>query len=424
MSLNEEQYAKHSRQSINKILKALSPKELISQEIPSRPEELGLRDPLFLLSIGKAAAEMTEAISGRWRIPPEKTLTLIPQGSVPPKNYPALTGEHPFPGPLSIESTKIVLEKISSLPTRTALIAAISGGTSSLLAAPVSPITLEKKVQVIGSLMKKGLPIEEINQVRTALSSVKGGKLLDFFHGSESLTIILSDTPGMPSYMVGSGPTIPSDLGNRATASNILKSLDIDCKIPNPSRRVASARNTSLLLHEPIVIGDSRTAILRSSGILEVPNTDIHIWSDKIKGEAQTVGITLASLMLYDRRPSGNNQLFIGSGETTVSIGTSNGEGGRTLELALSIAQTLHDGGLHSFVVGALATDGIDGNSGLAGCIIPGSGFGKLKQFHIQNALRSHNTKPVVQKTGWAIKTGATGTNLNDLFWVFLPENA
>jgi len=419
--LNEDQYLGHSKRCISKILESLSPKTLISEELPYDPEQLGLTPPFFLLSIGKAAAGMTQSIGKRWKIPAEKTLTLIPTSSKPPQNYPALYGEHPFPGSSSIESTKKVIEKISALPSNTTLIAAISGGTSSLLCSPIYPITLEEKIEVIRALMKGGLPIGEINQVRAALSQVKSGKLLNFFHGTETLSIVLSDTPGMSPYTVGSGPTIPSSLGKKAIANKIFKSLNLSIKLPKQSQQTGLRKKHHLLIHEPIVIGNTRKALEKSIPYLEVANTDTHIWSDQIKGEAQTVGVILSSLILYDKMKSDKNQLFVGAGETTVTLGPSYGKGGRTLELALSLAQTLHDGGICSFVVGALATDGLDGNSGLAGCIIPGNQFRKIPRTRIQAALRSHDTKRLIQNTEWAIKTGPTGTNLNDIFWVFLP---
>lgn len=401
----------------------LSPESIISQELPADPKSLGLTPPFFLLSIGKAAAGMTEAIAPRWNIPVEMTLTLIPKGSTPPRNYPVLYGEHPLPGFCSIKSTQNILERISALPPGTTLLSAISGGTSSLFAAPVHQITLKEKVKVITNLMKKGLPIGEINQVRAALSRVKGGKLLNFFHGSETLTIILSDTPGMPPETVGSGPTLPSTLGSKNTAEKILKSLNISANIPRASPRPIATKAHPLLIHDPLVIGNTHTVIQRSMPFLQIANTDTHIWSDLIKGDAQTVGTVLASLLVYNSPSSTNNQLFIGAGETTVSLGKSKGKGGRTLELALSLAQTLHDGGIHSFVVAALATDGIDGNSGLAGCIIPGYKFRKIQRSKIQDSLWNHNTKSIIQKNSWSIKTGLTGTNLNDLFWVYIPRN-
>lgn len=421
--MNEAQYANHSRDAVDKILETLSPESLLLQKLPSDPKNLGLTPPFFLLSIGKAASGMTEAIAPRWNIPAEMTLTLIPKGSAAPRNYPVLYGEHPLPGPCSIKSTQNILEKISTLPPGTTLISAISGGTSSLLSAPVHQITLEKKVQVITTLMKKGLPIDEINQVRSALSRVKGGKLLNFFHGSESLTIVLSDTPGLPPETVGSGPTIPPKPERNNTAGRILKSLNISASIPRAFRKPKNTKTHRLFVHDPLVIGNTRTVIQKSLPFLQIPNTDTHIWSDLIKGDAQTVGAILASLLVYNRTASAHSQLFIGAGETTVSLGETNGKGGRTLELSLSLAQTLHDGGIHSFVVGALATDGNDGNSGLAGCIIPGHTFGKIQRSKIQDSLWNHNTKPIIQKNGWAIKTGVTGTNLNDLIWVYIPEN-
>lgn len=428
--LNEDHYWKHSRDAVHKILGALSPKMLLSEKLPIDPHTLGLTPPFFLLSIGKAASEMTETIANQWNIPPEMTLTLIPKGSTPPKNYPVLYGEHPFPGASSTRSTKKILTKISSLSSKTTLISAISGGTSSLLSAPIHQITLEEKVQVITSLMKKGLAIDQINLVRTALSRVKGGKLLNFFHGSEVLTILLSDTPGMPPGTVGSGPTIPCYLteGTRENPAiwilkNILSQDDIPHGALKSLRKKTSPPARHLLVHDPLIIGNTQTVLQKSISLLETPNTTICIWSDELKGESQTVGSVLGSLILHDRRISPKDQLFIGAGETTVPLGNTKGKGGRTLEVGLSLAQTLYDGGFRSFIVGALATDGVDGNSGLAGCIIPGQQFGKSQRDKIRKSLWDHNTKSVIIKNEWAIRTGPTGTNLNDLFWVFIPKN-
>jgi len=421
LQLNEEQYLKYSRDAIKGILETISPQALISKELPLEPTKLGLAPPFFLLSVGKAASGMTESIASRWNIPPDMTVTLIPKGSAPPKNYPVLYGEHPLPGRCSLQSTEHILKKISELHPGTTLLSAISGGTSSLLSAPIHPITLKQKVQVITALMKKGTPIGEMNQVRSALSRVKGGKLLHFFHGSETLSIILSDTPGMPPETVGSGPTIPGIKGNEKNAERLLRSLNIPPIIPKSSQKELLPPSGRPLVHKPIVIGNTRTVIQNALPLLQVPDADTHIWSDMLKGDSLTVGTTLASLIVTDSTSFKRSQLFMGAGETTVSLGESKGKGGRTLEFALSLSQTLHDGGIHSFVVGALATDGIDGNSQLAGCIIGGDQFGKIPRYTIQESLWSHNTKSIIQKNGWAIQTGPTGTNLNDLYWAFIP---
>lgn len=420
--MNEEQYLKHSRDAIKRILETISPRSLIFKHLPLDPDKLGLTPPFFLLSVGKAASGMTEAIAPRWNISPEMTVTLIPKGSAPPRNYPTLYGEHPLPGSLSLQSTDHILKKISALPPETTLLSAISGGTSSLLSAPIHPITLKQKVQVITALMKNGTPIGEMNQVRSALSRVKGGKLLNFFHGTETLSIILSDTPGMPPETVGSGPTLPAIRGKGKLAENILKSLNIPIIIPKSSQKDPLTPSNRLLVHKPIVIGNTSTVIRNSLPFLQIPDANTHIWSALLKGDSQTVGTTLGSILATDRSSFNRNQLFIGAGETTVSLGESKGKGGRTLELALALSQTLHDGGIHSFVVGALATDGMDGNSQFAGCIIGGDQFGKNPRHKIQESLWSHNTKTIIQRNGWEIQTGPTGTNLNDLYWVYIPK--
>ena len=64
------------------------------------------------------------------------------------------------------------------------LIQFILGG-SALLSSPVSPLSLDEKVQVTKLVASKGASIEELNAVRKSISSVKGGKLSQISYPAE-----------------------------------------------------------------------------------------------------------------------------------------------------------------------------------------------------------------------------------------------
>lgn len=429
LPLDESLYRKFSQRAIPKILEMLSPSTLISKHVPENPSSLGLSPPFFLLSIGKAAAGMSDAIVNRWEIPPGNVLTLIPVGTPRPEQGAVLYGEHPFPGKKSISSTRKIMEKVRSLPKQTTLITAISGGTSSLLCSPADGISLRENVQIVRKCMRKGTPIDQLNQIRGALSKVKGGKLLSLFRGSTALTILLSDTPGLPPQTVGSGPTLPYQTppGSPSPLEWLEQTLGED-QIPL-SVRQALLKKQAFSDHQPetlppLIIGNSHTVLQESIRFL-MPEERIRMtaWTDSLKGESSTVGLVLGTLIISDRRGHEDTGcLYVATGETTVNLGTSKGQGGRTLELGLSMAQTLYSGGIHSFLTGVLATDGQDGNSSLAGVFIRGKDISMMTPSELHQALHTHNTAPLIRQYDLGIETGPTGTNLNDLLWVYIPE--
>ncbi|KAJ8976169.1 hypothetical protein NQ317_002057, partial [Molorchus minor] len=88
------------------------------------------------------------------------------------------------------------------------LIVLISGGGSALLPLPVSPITLEEKVDVIKKLAKSGADIRELNSLRKRISVLKGGGLAELAYPCKIISLVLSDIVGDPLDFIASGPTI------------------------------------------------------------------------------------------------------------------------------------------------------------------------------------------------------------------------
>ncbi|MHB8542766.1 MAG: MOFRL family protein, partial [Leptospirales bacterium] len=90
-------------------------------------------------------------------------------------------------------------------------------------------------------------------------------------------------------------------------------------------------------------------------------------------------------------------------------------------ELGLSLGLSL---GQIPAVVGCLATDGLDGNSGLSGILFHTSSLQKEPvRKRVRLSLKKHDTSLFVQTEGFMLKYGPTGTNLNDLVWVYLPQS-
>jgi len=67
----------------------------------------------------------------------------------------------------------------------------------------------------------------------------------------------------------------------------------------------------------------------------------------------------------------------------------------------------------------AIATDGVDGNSEYAGCIVGDTT--KLDKGDIRRALRDHSSYELLERIGVTVKTGPTGTNVNNVYVLTAP---
>ena len=67
------------------------------------------------------------------------------------------------------------------------------GGGSACLSLPIDGISPNEKMEFIKYLTRQGATIEELNSIRSQISKVKGGKLLEAANGANFIhTFILS----------------------------------------------------------------------------------------------------------------------------------------------------------------------------------------------------------------------------------------
>lgn len=101
-------------------------------------------------------------------------------------------------------------------------------------------------------------------------------------------------------------------------------------------------------------------------------------------------------------------------GETVVNV-KGDGKGGRNQELVLSAASGISD--LENVVVISVGTDGSDGSTDAAGGMVDCTTCKRIQkeEIDINKELKNNNSYYVLDKVGDLIKTGPTGTNVNDL---------
>jgi hydroxypyruvate reductase len=137
---------------------------------------------------------------------------------------------------------------------------------------------------------------------------------------------------------------------------------------------------------------------------------------DAWQGEAREVGIKLSQVL---KNTAGDRPLcLVGGGETTVTL-RGQGRGGRNQELALAAVGEL--AGTPGALLIALATDGEDGPTDAAGALVSGETLerGCALGLKPEDYLANNDAYTYFERLGDLLKPGPSGTNVNDLFFLF-----
>ena len=105
-------------------------------------------------------------------------------------------------------------------------------------------------------------------------------------------------------------------------------------------------------------------------------------------------------------RPS----MVFSGGETTVKV-TGTGMGGRKLDMALGSVESIAK--MEKTALVTFATDGEDGPTDAAGAIVSSEVSPVMELLH--QSLSQNDSYNYFDTTGGLIKTGPTGTNVNDI---------
>ena len=408
-----------------------------SLEIGGQKIELHKKSKIYLIGIGKAVLPMALAASEALEMRLESGV-LVAKHENPDfstklsSKLRVVYGNHPTPARESVDAAKAVVELLSETQEEDVVIGLISGGGSSLMTLPNDLIAIEDLQQLTLLLLKCGASIDEINTIRKHLDSVKGGGLLRFISPSYSCNLILSDVIGDDISLIASGPTCADHSTYEEALSIILKyqlgkkiNKNIIEHLEKGVRREIqeTIRDDDPLLRKTSnqVIGSLRIAAQSARDMTEQIGFKTNLLSLGLNGEARDVGKYLAKQLIYeqDSKKSKKKPLcLIAGGETTVTVKGS-GKGGRNQEIALSAAIALQ--GQKNCLMVTLATDGEDGPTDAAGGIIDGSTIEKGLSMGLNalNYLNNNDAYTYLEKTGCLLKTGPTGTNVNDLVFMF-----
>jgi glycerate 2-kinase len=339
---------------------------------------------------------------------------------------------HPLPDEAGVAAARHIEELLAGTTERDLVLAVLSGGGSALMVLPADPVSLSDMRETTDLLLRSGATIVELNAVRKHLCRLKGGGLVRLARPARVASLILSDVVGDRLDAIASGPTAP-DRTTFAEAWAVLERYALADEVPGAVRhRLQSGLDgrlpETLKPGDPtwqrvqnVVVGSNRLAA--EAAVETAHNLGFHalLLSTFVEGEAREVARVAAALlreMICYGRPVESPACLIWGGETTVTV-RGGGLGGRNQELALAAAQAIE--GLPHVLLVALATDGTDGPTDAAGAVASGQTVARARAQGLDPTayLADNNAYRFFGALQDLIRTGPTGTNVNDLLFLF-----
>jgi glycerate 2-kinase len=351
--------------------------------------------PAHILSFGKASIEMTHAgielLGDRFaRATVLATENHIAQSQFKGKHIDLFVADHPLPTERSVDATRGLLEHARSIPVDHQVMVLISGGGSSMLCAPAGGVSIEEIARQTKALLNAGASIQEINKVRSQLDTIKAGGLAEYLAhvariDAYALCDVIDPDETIRARTIASGPVAIPGVEHTIIADN-QSAVDAAC---------------AWVAHEHIEMIDIQRQVVGAVGDCA----------------------RLLVERICSSEPAAHPRAVCLGGEPTVDLQGQNGEGGPMLELALACAEQLGDAPFR-WTIMTFATDGVDGPTAAAGALLTDDMLAGIDPESIRSALDSHDSLRMCDRLGGTIRTGVTGTNVNDVAIVIRWEDA
>ncbi len=368
-------------------LRAADPGLVVREGLAAREVVLepGRDRPHWIIALGKAAPAMAEAAVAHFQ---QQNFHIAgglvigaASAAAPHPGVEMLVGDHPVPGVRS----QYAAERLAALTERIGrddvVVLLISGGTSSLIGAPIDGVRPEDLASLHALLLGAGVPITRINAVRKRFSRWGAGRLASALECARVVPILLADVPNEDPAMIGSGPVSPDAL-EAWHVERILRDAGVAVQVPLSVASTIGAMRAGALpetpkpgspafahVEEPFVVGNSAALEAVAAKAQSLGCSPVLLSLTLLTGDATAAGRVIAHSL--SRVAPGS--CLIWGGETTVRLPADHGLGGRCQQLALSAAEVLDDLGIEGAWLLAAGTDGRDGPAPAAGALINGT---------------------------------------------------
>jgi glycerate 2-kinase len=409
---------------------------------PREPYNLDAFERVIVAGAGKAAGPMAQALEAVLGDRISGGCIALPAGprrSDLLKRIDVVEAEHPLPGPGSLRAAEAIATAVRQAGKNDLVVFLVSGGASSLMAAPEEGLELEDLRFAWDALLRAGLSIVEMNVVRKHLMTLGGGKLALLATRATAVSLILSDVPGNHIESVGSGPTAP-DPSTFAEVEQILSKVGA-LAAGSWRLRAFVERGASGALPETPKPGDGRSpsvyhrlvgtndsavaaAILKAAELGYRDGGDFLVKSPAppAVNEARAVGRSFGVYAAYLAETArlgygeGSAVAVIGGGEAPATVRRVGGWGGRLSEFALAAAEAIE--AQHGVVVGGIATDGQDGAWDASGAFADGETLSRAQRAGVSasDVLQSSDSGRIFEAAGGKQAARPTRTNVADLY--------
>lgn len=433
--------------------------------------------PVYVIALGKAApAMMAGALDALAQLKRTAHRGLVvaahepkrgEMGSDLPARIRLLVGDHPVPGPASLDAADALDDLAHSIDDGSIVLVLLSGGTTSLCAAPIA--TLSQTVgdadraqshlaKLAETLLESGLAIHEMNAIRRRVLRWGAGRLAVRLvqQGAEHVPVFaISDVIGDDPAVIGSGPCTADPLDD-ATFLALLDAHDMRSRVERVMGTVLGLEGAG---DPPRVPAMEHPAFDRVDYTLVARNADavqalanaartlgiaqVVVQQTPLNGDAAQLGDQLARLALHAAPDVREDTLLVYGGEPVVNLRETadramsrNAEesldvpwcdeplrGGRMQVLALSAALALEAAAAHGdarawrISVLAAGTDGRDGPTDAAGAIVDAAmpalarRAGRLPE----DDLSTGRSWFPLDAADALLRPGPTGTNVMDV---------
>ncbi|MBC8027792.1 MAG: DUF4147 domain-containing protein [Steroidobacteraceae bacterium] len=343
----------------------------------------GIAGPVTLFAIGKAASRMALGAHDSLGSSIEATVVITKDGHADAAlsrlpHVTLLETAHPVPDARSLAAGEFLADRIGALRAESFPVFLVSGGASSLVEQLRDGVTLDDLIELNRRGLAAGWNIDRLNAWRAGLSRLKAGGIARLLEGRSALALFISDVPGDATCVIGSGLLGVAHGVRDRVARVIVANVDlavraaIDAAAANGLRFEAGARRFD---------GDAVRVASDFVEALRATDADGLVWG----------------------------------GESTVTLPTRAGRGGRNTHLALCAARLLRTN--ESLTILAGATDGTDGPTSDAGAIVDACTLerAEIGGCDVERAFREFDSGLALECAGDLLHTGPTGTNVGDV---------
>jgi len=226
---------------------------------------------------------------------------------------------------------------------------------------------------------------------------------------------------GNPLPVIASGPTVePTTIFEDVVGA--VQRLGVWARLPERVQAILSEPESERVVLanvlQTVIVADVTVLVRAAAEACQAWGLPSVICGKRYTGEAREFGrfwAALASSVRSDRQPWAPPVALVAGGELTVTV-RGGGRGGRNTEMALAAAMSLEDA--PGITIASFASDGDDGTSGAAGAVVDATTVAALRAQGIDagRALSENDSAPVLDRVDALVRTGLTGTNVNDLY--------